>query len=425
MIGDRDAGRGQPAFSRTAVALIASLALAACRTPNVAPQPVGASLATRPARTPMDTLVAHALRYSATKLAASADGLDPANGWPRITKPDGAWTQQPVTQWTSGFFPGTLWYMYDLTREPTWRARAERWTAGIESAKTRTNTHDLGFLVMDSFGQGYRLTGDPHYRDVVLTASRSLATRYDPKVGAIRSWDTDRFTDRRKDWQFAVIIDNMMNLEMLFEAAKWPGGDPRWAAIATRHAETSLARHVRPDASTAHVAAFDTTTGAFRFTTTWQGYADSSAWARGQAWAVYGFTVAYRETRRPEFLDGAQRTADWFIAHLPPDAVPYWDFRHPNIPNTERDASAAAIAASGLFELAQLTGGAKGGGYRAAAERILASLATRYTSEGSPNASILLHSVGQRPQGAEIDVGIVYADYYFVEALVRYERSRR
>jgi uncharacterized protein YyaL (SSP411 family) len=232
-------------------------------------------------------------------------------------------------------------------------------------------------------------------------------------------------TDRRRTWHFPVIIDNMMNLELLFWAGTQPGGDPRWVDIATRHAETSMKAHVRADGSTAHVALFDPQSGAFLGRDTWQGYADTSAWARGQAWAIYGFTTAYRETKRPEFLATAERTADWFIDHLPADAVPYWDFRAPDVPNTERDASAGAIACSALFALADLAGGAKGATYRRTAERMLGSLATSYLTEGTGNAAILAHSVGAKPLGSEIDVGIVYADYYFLEALVRYERGRR
>lgn len=405
--------RGQRA--ERALLLAAGLLLGACQRPNTAPAPAT-----------LDAAVTHAVSYAATKLARAADSLDMAKGFPRITAPDGAWTQQPVTQWTSGFFPGSLWYMYELTRDPAWRARAERWTAGVESAKTRTNTHDLGFLLFTSFGNGYRLTGNPHYKDVILEGSRNVTTRFNPTVGAIKSWDVDNPSDRRSAWpgRFPVIIDNLMNLEMLFWAGKQPGGDQRWFDIATRHAATSLRTHVRDDASTAHVVLFDPQTGAFLKRVTWQGDADTSAWSRGQAWAIYGFTVAYRETRKPEFLAGAERTADWFLAHLPPDHVPYWDFRAPGIPNVPRDASAAAVAASGLFELSALAGGAKGAAYRRAAEEILGSLATRYLTEGTPAASILAHSTGQKPMGAEIDVGIVYADYYFLEAVARYRRPR-
>jgi hypothetical protein len=313
--------------------------------------------------------------------------------------------------------------MYELTRDPYWRAQADRWTVGLEPMKNVRSTHDLGFVIFDSFGHGYRLTQNARYRDVILDGSRTLVLRYNPRVGAIKSWDTETRPDHRRLWKYPVIIDNMMNLEMLFWAAA-NGGDPAWRVVAERHALTSARAHVRPDGSTAHVALFDPTTGAFEGRVTWQGHADTSTWARGQAWAVHGFTAAYAHTRRPELLDAARRTADWFLAHLPADAVPYWDFRHPAIPNTERDASAGAIAASGLFQLATLTRGADAARYRAGAERILESLAASYLSAGTNSRAILLHSVGHRPQNDEVDVGISYADYYFVEALLRYRGGR-
>jgi unsaturated chondroitin disaccharide hydrolase len=368
----------------------------------------------------LDSLAAGALRRAAEQVRRSAMSLDPAKGFPRSTDPRGGWTQGPASQWTSGFFAGTLWYLYQHERTPEWRTLAERWTAGLESSKTMTNTHDLGFIIFDSFGHGHLLTGDPHYRDVVMDASRSLATRFNPAVGAIKSWDVEAVTDGRRGWRYPVIVDNLMNLEMLFWAGAH-GGDSAWATMAERHALTSARAHVRTDGSTAHVALFDPTTGVLERTVTWQGYSDSSAWARGQAWAIHGLSASYARTRRPELLAAARRSADWFIAHLPADAVPYWDFRHPAIPNTERDASAAAIAASGLYDLARWSDASSARGYRAAADRMLQSLATSYMAPPTPNGAVLLHSTGNRPQGGEIDVGIVYADYFFVEALLRRE----
>ncbi len=208
-----------------------------------------------------------------------------------------------------------------------------------------------------------------------------------------------------------------MNLELLFRASEW--GDKRWREIAESHAVTSARVHVRPDGSTAHVALFDPVTGKLERTVTWQGYSDSSAWARGQAWAIHGLATAYRYTGNRELLSTAERAADWFIAHVPADGVPYWDLRHPGIPSVERDASAAAIAASGLLELARSAGVAKRDIYRAAALRILRTLATAYRPESPAISSILTHSVGGKPQNAEVDVGLIYADYYFIEAILR------
>jgi unsaturated chondroitin disaccharide hydrolase len=364
-----------------------------------------------------DSLAAKGLEYSRTVLRRNAEGLDLAAGYPRVTLADGRWEQRPYNQWTSGFFAGTLWYMYRADKAPHWRALAEKWTAGIAPAKDIRTTHDLGFIVFDSFGHGYDLTGNDTYRSVVVDASTSLASRYSPKVQAIKSWDTEGGTDARRTWKYPVIVDNLMNLEMLFRASKW--GDSQWREMAERHAVTSANAHVRPDGSTAHVALFDPATGRLDRTVTWQGVADSSSWARGQGWAIHGFTTAYRYTRNPRLLRAAQQTADYFLANNPADGVPYWDLVHPNIPDVERDASAGAVAASGLLDLSRQLSGTTGSRYRRAAERMLRTLSANYLTEGTSNQAILAHSVGQRPQNVEIDVGIIYADYYFVEALLR------
>ena len=366
---------------------------------------------------PTDSLLSHALSFSRIRLRVNADRLDPAAGFPRFTNAGGAWVQRPYNQWTSGFFAGVLWYMYQIDRAPYMRTLAEKWTRGIEPAKSITTTHDLGFMVFSSFGHAYLLTGDTAYRRVTVEAARSLASRYNPKVGAIQSWNTYGGPDARKNWKFPVIVDNLMNLELLFRASEW--GDKRWKEIAERHAITSARVHVRRDGSTAHVALFDPVTGNLERTVTWQGYSDSSAWARGQAWAIYGLAMSYRYTGNRELLSTAERAADWFIAHMPPDGVPYWDLRHPAIPFVERDASASAIAASGLLDLARHASGVKRDIYRAVALRILRTLATEYRSESASISSILTHSVGGKPQNTEVDVGLIYADYYFIEAILR------
>lgn len=378
----------------------------------------------RSARVPLtasqrDSVADSALRRAAAQLRRSATMLDTAAGFPRSTRPDGSWDQRRYNDWTSGFFAGTLWYFYQHTRDTTWRVLADRWTVGLEPAKRLTTTHDLGFMLFTSFGHGYLLTGNEHYRDVVLEGSRSLMTRFNPTVGAIKSWDTERSREeRRRSWKYPVIVDNLMNLEMLFWAARH-GGDSAWARAAERHAVTSATAHLRPDGSAAHVALFDPATGALERTTTWQGFADSSAWARGQGWAIHGLTASYRRTHRPELLAAARRAADWFITHMPADAVPYWDFRHPQIPAAERDASAGAIAAAGMYDLARQVDAVAAAHYRDAADGLLMELATHYMAPPTPTGAILLHSVGARPQGTEIDVGLSYADYYFVEALLR------
>lgn len=362
----------------------------------------------------IDSLTNDALAYSIRLTEASATSLDPANGYPRFATAGGGWEQRSWNQWTSGFFAGTLWYIYQFDKSPSALALARKWTDGLAPAADLKTTHDLGFMVFNSFGHGYLLTKDSAYRRIVEQASRSLVTRYNPKVRAIRSWDTYGGSDARREWKYPVIVDNMMNLEMLFRASSW--GQKERKEIAERHALTSARAHVRADGSTAHVALFDPVTGSLEKTVTWQGYADTSVWARGQAWAVYGFTTAYALSGNQELLRTAQKTADFFIAHIPPDGVPYWDLRHPQIPFVERDASAGAIAASGLLALARQTGNPK---YRETAERILRTLSSTYLTKDTKQSSILAHSVGGRPQNSEIDVGIVYADYYFVEALLR------
>ena len=366
---------------------------------------------------PMDPLVARALSFSRTRSRINAEKMDPANGFPRLTGSHGEWIQRPYNQWTSGFFAGVLWYMYQSDRAPYMKTLAEKWTRGLEPAKLITTTHDVGFIVFPTFGHGYLLTGDTAYRRVAVDAARSLASRYSPKVGAIQSWNTYGGPDARKRWKFPVIVDNLMNLEPLFRASEW--GDSRWKKIAERHAITSSRVHVRPDGSTAHVALFDPVTGRLERTVTWQGYSDNSAWARGQAWAINGLAMAYRYTGNRELLSAAERAADWFIAHLPPDGVPYWDLRDPAIPSVERDASAGAIAASGLLDLARHVSGVKRDIYRQAATRILRTLATEYRPEDIAVESLLSHSVGGKPQNSEVDVGLIYADYYFIEALLR------
>lgn len=380
------------------------------------PAPVGPGL---------EELAHSALQFAATQYLQTARSLDPADGYPRATRTDGTWARVSINDWTSGFFPGTLWYLYEYTRDPELRAQAERWTLPLADIPRGRYDHDLGFQFFNSFGNAYHITGEERFREPVLRASRLLAARFSPAVGAIKSWDDPT------QWSYPVIVDNMMNLEMLFWAARH-GGDPGWRALAVRHAETTIEQHLRPDGGSFHVVDFDPGTGRALRRVTHQGSADSSTWGRGQAWLTYGLTMAYRETGDERFLRTARRAADYALARLPGDHVPCWDYQAAGCPESaERDASAAAITASALLELSTHVAGREGARYRQAAEAILASLASeRYLARGSSAPSILLHSVGHRPAGTEIDVGIVYADYYFTEALLRYlelsgKRERR
>ncbi len=347
------------------------------------------------------------------KYLASARALDPADGFPRRVVNGTSWETTPAEGWTSGFYPGVLWYLYEESGDRRMLEQARRWTEPLEELKTFTGHHDLGFMVYNSFGHGYRLTRDPEYKEILLQTARSLASRYNPTVGAIKSWDGGK-------WTYPVIIDNMMNLELLFWAAK-NGGDKSLYNLAVQHARTSQREHVRQDGSTFHVIDFDPNDGKVIQKKTHQGYSDASAWARGQAWGLYGFTMTYRETKEPEFLRTAQRIADRFLERMPADHVPFWDFDDPAIPNTERDASAGAIAASGLIELSHFTTDpVRKEAYRKAASDILTGLtASPFMETSLRNPSLLQHSVGSKPHNSEVDAAIIYGDYYLVEALMR------
>jgi hypothetical protein len=366
----------------------------------------------------LDDTVRDDLEFARDKLRATAASVPPGK-YPARTTPSGAWLTTGPGAWTSGFFPGSLWLGYAVTGDPSLRSQAQLREAGLEGQKRDVTGNDQGFKLLDSFGNGYRLTGDDASRRVVLRAARSLASRYGPVVGATRSWGD------RSSPDFTVIVDNLMNLELLFWAAKH-GGDPAWYGMALSHALRTARTHVRRDGSTFHVVDFDSESGGVKRKRTRQGYARSSTWSRGQAWAVYGFTMAYRETGKPRLLRVARRTADWYIAHVPPDRVPYWDFDAPGIPNAPRDSSAAAIAASGLLELAALDpDAARAAGYHDAAESTLSWLSSdRYLARGHPEQSILLHGTQDRPRG-EYDTGLVFGDYYFIEALLRHQSPPR
>jgi unsaturated chondroitin disaccharide hydrolase len=362
---------------------------------------------------PLDPTIQHAVQFAAQQLNATAGTLA-TNRYPSATTSTGSWSTTGASGWTSGFFPGALWLMYQQSNDPAWRTRAQTWQTALEGQKTDTSTHDIGFKIFTSFGNGYRLTGNEAYRQVLLTAAGSLAKRYDPDVGCIRSWG-----DISSTTEFRVIIDNMMNLELLFWASKH-GGQAAWHDMAVSHALKTMANHVRSDGSTYQVINYNPTSGAIKSKSTNQGYNTESTWSRGQAWAGYGFTMAYRETGDPRLLDTARKTADYFLMHLPADQVPYWDFELPSISGQPRDSSAAAIAASGLIELSQReTDAQRSAIYLSAARNILTSLSQAYLAEGTTSKAILLHGTQNKPDG-KYDTGLIYGDYYFVEALLRY-----
>ena len=366
----------------------------------------------------LGTRVQHALAVARDHAELTARMLGDSTTLPRSSTPTGRWVTVPPSDWTSGFFPGLLWNLYSWFTTPALQHDAKRFTDRLTSQQNNTRTHDVGFMMFCSFGNAQRLSPSETYQQILLQSARSLASRFDPRVGSIKSWDG---TPR---WGYPVIVDNLMNLELLFWASK-NGGPAAYRDVATRHALATLANHVRPDGSTFHVVDYDTVTGDVVARQTAQGFSDGSVWARGQAWAVYGFTMVYRETHDERFLKTAQRTADYFVNHLPADGVPYWDFEAPDIPDAPRDASAGAIAASALLELCTMgTDTVRQHRYRVEAELILGSLTSAaYLSQGPPAArGILNHATGNHPHGLEIDVSLIYGDYYFVEALLRYNR---
>jgi len=319
------------------------------------------------------------------------------------------------SDWTSGFFAGALWLLYENTGKQQWLTAAKKYTALLDDQKYNGGTHDLGFMIYCSFGNGYRLTADTAYRSVIVQAAKTLCTRFNRATGVIQSWNKN---DR---WNYPVIIDNMMNLELLFEATKFTG-DSSFYKIAVTHANTTIKNHFRPDNSSFHVVDYDPQTGAVKQKNTAQGYSDASAWARGQAWGLYGYTMCYRETKDPVYLQQAKLIADYILSRLPAGEVPFWDYDAPGIPNEPRDASAAAITASALYELNTYVPGKQ---YRQTAGALLKVLANNYTSKvGENNGFLLLHSTGHKPAKSEIDVPIIYADYYFLEALMRSKKMK-
>ena len=331
-----------------------------------------------------------------------------------------AWTNNDIFNWRSGFWPGIEWYLFEATKDNYWKVQAEKSTEMIAGIIDRpVYNHDLGFQFFCSYGNGYRLTKNPAYKTVLLRAADSLATIYNPKVGTILSWP---YRVRNNGWPHHTIIDNMMNLELLFWAAK-NGGNKKLYDIAFRHAEVTMNNHFRPDFSTYHVVFYDSITGKFIKGITHQGYADNSVWARGQAWAIYGFTIAYRETKHEPFLLTAIKAADLYLKKLSKDKIPFWDFSDPAIPNAPKDASAAAITASALLELSDLIGdNLQAKKYKNAAKAMIKELSTDQYLSKDINHAFLLHSTGNKPASKDIDVPMIYADYYFLEALLRLKK---
>ncbi|WP_258105335.1 glycoside hydrolase family 88 protein [Marinoscillum sp. MHG1-6] len=326
--------------------------------------------------------------------------------------------------WCSGFYPGTLLYLYQATGDAVLYREALKKLRVLEKEQFNTTTHDLGFMMFCSFGNALKVSGDKRFEDIIYTSSKSLATRFNPSVGTIRSWDPAPWNDK---WAYPVIIDNMMNLEMLLWAGK-SYEDSALIKVAITHADTTLINHFRQDYSSYHVVSYDTITGEVEMKNTDQGYADESSWARGQAWGLYGFTVMYQYTKDPKYLEHATGIANFILNHpnLPEDKIPYWDFNAPDIPNAKRDASAAAVIASALLKLKDYVDQEYSEQLFTEAEKILRTLSSReyFSEDGTNGGFILKHCVGNMPDNTEVDVPLSYADYYYVEALLRYQSDR-
>ncbi len=333
---------------------------------------------------------------------------------PRTINKDGKVHLVPARDWTSGFFPGSLWYMYKLSGDSEFSKNATYYTELLESVQNNTHTHDVGFIMNCSYGHGLDMMKKEKYGDILTQTAKSLISRYNDNIGCIRSWDFGK-------WEYPVIVDNMMNLELLYRVSKLTN-DKVYADIANKHAKTTMKNHFRKDYSSYHVLSYSKENGEVLSKGTYQGYADNSSWARGQAWGVYGYTVCFRETKNKEFLGQAQHIADFImnLPTMPKDKVPFWDYNAPDVPNAYRDASAAAIVASALIELSQYV--ENGDKYFNYAEDILKSLSSdKYlATPGENHHFILKHSVGAKPNNKEVDVPLNYADYYYLEALSRY-----
>ena len=326
--------------------------------------------------------------------------------------------------WTSGHFPGSLWYLYEATGDEFFKDRATAWTETLAPNSKVTDNHDVGFIMYCSYGNARRLLKTDKYDALLVETADSLSKRFNSGLGLIRSWGA--LNEKR---EFLVIPDNMMNLELLEWAAKAKGGDRRFDEIARSHADTTMKHHFRPDGGVFHVLNYDQRpgfVGVVQEIRSGQGRSCETAWSRGQSWAIYGYSMMFRETGERRYLDFASKLADYAIGHpnMPTDGIPYWDF---GAPGEERDSSAGAVMASALVELARLVGGKKGAAYRVfAAKQLLALSSPAYFSEGDENGHWLLkHGVGYKPTNSEVDVPLDYGDYYFLEALLRYRESGR
>ncbi len=374
-----------------------------------------------------------AVRQTKKMLQSPYDSQTPM---PHSLHKDGSAARESIYLWTAGFFPGMLWYLAEYTADNALKDSARLWTDKMEPVKTFTDNHDIGFMMHCPYGNAYRLSPNKKDKDILMESARSLSTRFSPVTGTIKSWNSWRSWNGDEVFKYPVIIDNMMNLELLFFASR-VSGDKSFRKIAISHAEKTMKYQIRPDGGSFHIAFYNPDNGQFIKGETSQGYSDNSTWSRGQGWAIYGFTMSYRETKDRRFLETAIKTADYYVnnENLPSDKVAWWDFNayqvgyKPGIRSNAgktvlnyRDASAAALVASALFELSTYVKGEKSKKYFESAVQIVHTLGSPAyrANEGENGNFILKHSVGAIPHDSEIDVPLTYADYYFIEALARY-----
>ena len=347
---------------------------------------------------------------------------------------DGKCKNTDAHHWVSGFYPGSLWYVYQYTSNEAVKELAVKNTLKLQDICNLKTSHDIGFQVNCSYGNAFLNTKDTSYLAVYEQACAKLAKRYNPNVKCIRSWDWG------KTWDFPVIVDNMMNLELLERGAILFACDSL-SDIARNHAVTTMENHFRDNFSCYHLVDYDSATGEVRGKQTVQGYANETSWSRGQSWGLYGYTMMYDQTGDERFLAQAENIASYIIPELPEDGVPYWDFNAPGTPHAVaddapgypenyqktdvvlRDASAGAIIASALVQLSTLTQDKKAASnYLKTAEKIIRTLASEeyLAAEGENGNFLLKHSVGNLHGNSEVDVPLTYADYYYLEAIVRY-----
>ncbi len=359
-----------------------------------------------------ESLISENLKFAEKQYLAMEHSI-PEGLMPRSFE-NGEFITSNTSWWCSGFYPGTLWYLYENSKNEELKEIAHKRTMSLENEQFNTGTHDLGFMLYCSFGNGLRITENKEYEDILLQGAESLISRFNENTGCIQSWDND-------NWQYPVIIDNMMNLEFLFWAYRQTENEELLAKIIS-HIENTIKDHYREDFSSYHLVSYDTINGDVIKKQTVQGYADESAWARGNAWGLYGFVTVYRDTKDERYLEHAINIAKFLVNHpnLPEDKIPYWDFNAPNIPDAKRDASAGAIIASALLELSDYAETDLSEELFNTAKTMIYSLATNYRAEAGENGNFILkHSVGNLNKDSEVDVPLTYADYYFVESLIR------